>query len=56
MFSQPLSFNDAREERKESSENTLHTHQYKNKNSPNSATSKVIDVLHLRAKVAAAIS
>lgn len=41
---------------KESSE-TLYTHiSIQKQNSPNSATSKVIDALHLRAKVAAAIS
>ncbi len=49
MFSQSLSFNDAREERKRALKHSTHTSIQK-QNSPNSATGKVIDALHLEGK------
>ncbi len=52
--SHTLSFSDAREERKRALKHSTHTSSIQKQNSPNSATSKVIDALHLRAKVAAA--
>jgi hypothetical protein len=58
MFSQSLSFNDAREERKRPLKTTLHTHiNTKKAKLPHILLlAKLIDALHLRAKVAAAIS